>query len=109
MESLANERGFEWQVELGADRGNPNVPPQVLAQAFQLPQPGAGESQLDYAFLPGGDAVVIELSRVSAGELDSMNAADRERLAQQLRSEYGGLLDAEYRNGLRASAEINVM
>ena len=64
---------------------------------------------MDYAFLPGGDAVVIELSRVSAGELDSMNAADRERLAQQLRSEYGGLLDAEYRNGLRASAEINVM
>jgi peptidyl-prolyl cis-trans isomerase D len=109
VESLANERGLEWQVELGADRGNPNVPPQVLARAFQLPRPGEAGSQVDYALLPGGDAVVIELSRVSAGGIDSMNAADRERLAQQLRSEYGGLLDAEYRNGLRASAEINVM
>jgi len=109
VEALANESGFEWQVELGADRANVNLPPQILARAFQLPAPAEGETLVDYVMSPTGDALVLELTRVNPGEYDSMAAAEQNILGQRVRAEYGSLLDTEYRSGLRAAADITVM
>jgi peptidyl-prolyl cis-trans isomerase D len=109
VEALANEAGFEWQVELGADRTNASLPPQVLARAFQLPAPSEGEALVDYVMSPTGDALVLELIRVSPGEYGRMTAAEQNLLGQRVRAEYGSLLDTEYRSGLRAAADISVM
>lgn len=109
IEELATREGLEWQVELGATRGSANVPPQVLQHAFQLPAPAAGETLADYVINTAGDAVVLELVRVSAGEYDDLPEAERGMLAQQVRAEYGSLVDAEYRGALREGADISIM
>jgi peptidyl-prolyl cis-trans isomerase D len=109
VEQLANEKDLEWQVELAADRRNGNLPPQVLARAFQLPAPTEGEALVDYVMSPAGDALVLKLTRVSPGQYESMADTEQRLLGQQVRAEYGSLLDNEYRGSLRADADISVM
>ncbi len=106
MDEIAAEGDFPWQVELAADRGNFNVPPEVLRRVFELPAPGAEDAVREYVVTGAGDAVVVELSRVHPGSLEALQAADRDQLRDQVRAEYAGLVDAEYRRGQRSSAEI---
>jgi peptidyl-prolyl cis-trans isomerase D len=109
IEELAIREGLEWQVELGATRNSANVPPQVLRHVFQLPSPAAGETLADYVLSSTGDAVVLQLVRVSAGEYDAMPEDEQDMLAQQVQAEYGSLVDAEYRGAMREGADISVM
>jgi peptidyl-prolyl cis-trans isomerase D len=109
VEEVANAEDLQWQVELGADRRNANVPPKVLSRAFQLPVPGEGETLVDYVMSATGDALVLELTRVDPGRYEVIAADQQRLLGQQLRAEYGSLLDTEYRGGLRADADINVL
>ena len=48
-------------------------------------------------------------SRVIPGRYEVIAADQRRLLGQQLRAEYGGLLDTEYRSSLRADADIEVL
>jgi len=109
VEEFATDNGFEWQAELGVDRGNTAVPREVLQRAFQLPPPAAGESVTEYVMTANGDALVFELLRVSAGQLDALAEAEQAGLRQRLTGESSGLLDNEFQRGLRTSADISVM
>lgn len=109
LETIANEAGYEWQVELGADRANVTVPRAVLQRAFSLAVPAEAESLTEYVFDANGDALVFELDRVSPGSLQELPQAEQQSLQQLVGAEYAQLIDTEYRQGLRDSAEINVM
>lgn len=109
IEELATSAGYEWQVELGADRRNTAVPPGVLQRAFALPQPEAGQSSADYVMTATGDAQVFELARVTVGEYTALAETEQQGLRQQISGEYGGLVDTDFQRGLRASADISVL
>lgn len=109
LESVATDGGYEWQVELGADRRNMNLPPEVLQRAFSLAPPPEGESVIDFVQTPAGDALVYELDRVIPGDLAALPAPEQQRLRQQVGVEYGQLIDREYQQSLRADADITVM
>jgi peptidyl-prolyl cis-trans isomerase D len=109
LDELAKARQLEWHVELGADRGNPNLPPRVLERAFQLPAPGKGETLSDYVMALNGDAQVLQLVRVDPGAYGDLTEQQRSVLGQQVRAEFGGLVDTEYRSGLRTDADVTVM
>ena len=109
VEELAVEAGYEWQVELGADRRNPVLPREMLAGAFQLAAAEEGASLFEYVLSRSGDALVYEVARVTPGELEALPEVERTALQQMVGGEYGQLVDTEYRLGLRDSAEINVL
>ncbi|TDG14020.1 peptidylprolyl isomerase [Seongchinamella unica] len=109
VEAFAKSSGYEWQVELGADRGNNMVPGEILASAFLLAPPAEGESVVDYVVSASGDALVYEIARVSPGSLSDLAENERRALQQMVGAEYGQLIDNEYRQGLRESADINVL
>ncbi len=109
VEALAVEAGYQWQVELGADRRNPVLPREMLASAFQLAPPEEGASLFEYVLSSNGDALVYEVARVTPGELEALPDGERTALQQMVGGEYGQLVDSEYRLGLRDSAEINVL
>jgi peptidyl-prolyl cis-trans isomerase D len=109
MEQLASAGGFEWQVELGADRRNALIPRPVLSRAFQLSAPAEGDSRVDTVQSPDGDAYVLELTRVNPGKLNAMAETERSLLGRQVRAEFGSLVDTEYRSGLRSDADISVL
>ena len=109
VEQFAVNAGYDWQVELGADRRNIAVPRDVLQRAFELPVPAEGETSSDFVVTATGDAQVFELARVTAGQYDQLSAPDQQVLGQQVSGEYSNLVDAEFQRGLREGAEITVL
>ncbi|PLW68902.1 SurA N-terminal domain-containing protein [Pseudohalioglobus lutimaris] len=109
VEEVAVSSGYEWQVELAADRRNPVLPRELLSGAFQLAPPEEGASVIEYVLTNNGDALVYEVARVTPGALDALPEAERTALQQMVGGEYGQLVDNEYRQGLRDTAEINIL
>ena len=109
VESYATESGLQWQVELGADRRNGMVPTEILASAFRLAPPAEGASIVDYVVSTSGDALVYEIDRVNPGTVDQLQEAERRGLQQMVGAEYSQLIDSEYQQSLRESAEISVL
>jgi hypothetical protein len=109
MEQIASREDYPWQVELGADRLNMALPPEVLQRAFRLPSPTGTESTIDFVITSSGDAQVVEVDRVSVGEYAQLEALQKQRLEQQVSAEYGSLTGIEFQRGLRESAEITTL
>lgn len=109
IDKLASSGGYNWQVELAADRRNSAVPPDVLARAFEMPAPREGEKLLDYVITAEGDAQVLSLMQVTPGRLEQLDDAAVVSLQQRVSGEYANLLDNEYQQGLRERADISVM
>lgn len=109
IDALAAEAGYEWQVELAVQRDNFTVAPDVLGRVFELAPPAADQAVSDFLLTAAGDAVLVELTRVRAGDFDTLPEQDQQRLRQQVSGEFGGLVDVEYRQALRQAAEISVM
>jgi len=109
MEQLATDAGYNWQVELGADRRNGAVPQDVLARAFEMPVPAQGQTLVDFVMAPSGDAQVISLTGVNPGKLETLEQTARVSLQRQVSGEYANLVDSEFQRGLRESADISVM
>jgi peptidyl-prolyl cis-trans isomerase D len=109
MEQLATDAGYNWQVELGADRRNGAVPQEVLARAFEMPVPAQGQTLVDFIMAPSGDAQVISLTGVNPGKLETLEQTARVSLQRQVSGEYANLVDSEFQRGLRESADISVM
>tara|TARA_R110001592_G_scaffold363036_1_gene679446 strand:+ start:62387 stop:64267 length:1881 start_codon:yes stop_codon:yes gene_type:complete len=109
IDQLASAGGYNWQVELAAERRNSAVPADVLARAFEMPAPEQGEKLLDYVVTAEGDALVLSLMQVNPGRFDLLEQSDVVSLQQQVSAEYANLLDNEYQRGLRERADISVM
>lgn len=109
VEQFALENGYEWQVELGAERSSTVVPREVLGRAFELPAPAQGSISSDFVMTPEGDALAFELVRVNTGDYQSLAESRQQTLQRQVGGEYSGLVDTEFQQGLRSNADISVL
>jgi peptidyl-prolyl cis-trans isomerase D len=109
VEQFAVDAGYDWQVELGADRRNIAVPRDILQRAFELPVPAEGETPSEFVMTAAGDAQVFVLARVIAGQYDQLSPPEQQLLGQQVSAEYSSLVDTEFQRGLRDSADITTL
>jgi peptidyl-prolyl cis-trans isomerase D len=109
LEQVVGKLGYELKVEMGVDRRNTLVPPEVLRRVFELPAPGPESLSADFVLAPNGDAVVVELLQVNSGDYKSLPVAEQTQLEQVLTDEFSGLIDREFQRGLRDRAEITVL
>jgi peptidyl-prolyl cis-trans isomerase D len=110
VEAYALENGYEWQVELGADRRNSMVPPNLLRRVFEIPAlDEIALSRFDYVSSGSGDVHVFELSRVTRGNYEILADTEKTALNELIAGEVGGLVQQQYQQDLRARAEISVL
>jgi peptidyl-prolyl cis-trans isomerase D len=109
VEEFADAQGYEWQVELGVNRSNSNVLPEVLRRTFELPRPAGGAASADYILTQAGDAVVIKLVSVNAGDYAALQKPEQQQIQQQVSSEFGSLVNTEFDRSLRERAEISTV
>lgn len=107
MEQVANDLGYDWQVELGATRSSGRLPQAVSQRGFEFPAPN-GEPLRDVARARDGDLYVVELARVRPGQLASLDAGQRSRLTDRVAGEYAGLVQRHFEKRLRDKADITV-
>ena len=106
---FADSQGYTLSVELGVDRTNRILPPEVLGRTFVLPRPAADLPSTDFIVMPNGDAIVIELLNVTAGEFTSLPEQEQQQFHQLLSAEAGNLINNEYQRGLRERAKISIL
>jgi peptidyl-prolyl cis-trans isomerase D len=104
LEEIANTDGYEWRVELGARRSGGLLPPEVVRLAFDMQT--AGPATIDKVELPGGDVAIVELARVTPGNVASLVPGEADQLVSQLGEVQGQLSLLEYRMALRQNADI---
>jgi hypothetical protein len=82
------------------------VDPAVLAVAFRLPQPDAGQVALGSATLANGDQVVLEVARVAPGQKDGLTEDERKQLARQLAQQTGAVQFDRLLDSLRTKTKV---
>lgn len=108
LDALANAGAYDWQVELGARRGENDLPAPLRRRVFSLAAPGQDGAVRDLVQAPSGDVYVLELIRVRAGAAERLAAAEREALRRAIAGDYGAAIVDSYEERLRADADIEV-
>jgi peptidyl-prolyl cis-trans isomerase D len=81
---LAAEHGGTWQAPRWIQRADANVPTEILAAAFDLVPPAAGENVRQPVRLATGDQALLVLSGFEAGNPDALPLDRRTALQQQI-------------------------
>jgi peptidyl-prolyl cis-trans isomerase D len=107
VEDLANERGLDWQVELGARRDSDRLPVAVRDRAFSLAPPADDGAVLDQ--VSGNEAIyLLQLTRVRPGELAKLSDTERRQLRRRLTDEAASVVQDQYLAALRSGADVRV-
>lgn len=109
IEQFADSHGYELRTELGVDRRNRSIPPDVMRRIFELAPPATDKPETDFVIAQNGDALVMQLLRVNAGDYKSLEDAEKEQLQNMLGGEYSGLVNHEFQRGLHDGADISVL
>lgn len=108
LEDVANDAGFDWQVEFAARRDSPRLPAGVRERLFELPAPTSDRSRFAIVEDAGDSTYLMEFSRVIPTEPESLPPQQRNLLAQRIAGESGGLLQQQFETLLRDRAEVVV-
>lgn len=108
VEDAANEAGLQWQVELGARRDSPRLPPAVRERLFELPAPGQDAPRRTIVDSDRYTYYVVEFVRLAEGTLDDAAEAELTRLRTRVSGENGGLFQQQFETALRSRADVEV-
>ena len=106
LESAAADLKLEWRVELASTRLSSQLPRPVLEAAFAMP---AGQPQaLRVVANPGEGYALVQLARVSAGDVNALGSRETQAITARRLSEQQELSFAEYLLHHRNTADIVV-
>jgi len=99
-----------WRLEKAGlvGREQPSVPADVLAAAFQIPPPPDATSGFAGIAAADGDYLLIEVSEVQGGTLDSLSSAERPLIAEQATERRGNAELGYVSRDLRARADVEI-
>jgi peptidyl-prolyl cis-trans isomerase D len=107
-EGGADDSGYTWEEFEKVQRDSFDVEREILSEAFRMPSPPAGVSEYSGIVTGSGDYVVIRLSAVEDGGLDTVESEQLSSARQALGANYGQQEYAAFVRSLRDRAEIDV-
>jgi peptidyl-prolyl cis-trans isomerase D len=107
-EELAAAHQATWHAPASVQRTSPDVPTEILAAAFGLPKPAAGEVIRETVALASGDHAVVVVSNVEPGRAEAIAEADREQQRRQLADRAAGAELGSYASDLRDRATVRI-
>ncbi|RRQ24814.1 hypothetical protein D5687_01310 [Guyparkeria sp. SCN-R1] len=109
-ERVADIDAASWTPAQWVGRGDANeaMPADALSAAFGLPRPGDQAVSTTTTQLSDGDAAVVVLSGVRAGEPSELDAETRNQLAGQLENNQANRLIDAFMRSLRAEADVQI-
>lgn len=105
LEQLLVDNQLEWVEATGVDRASISVNRQILEEVFALPEPQelAEKSSI---VLDNGTFVLMELTQVTEGSLDSIEDSQREAMTNRMLSDLGNSDFQAFLANLRENADI---
>ena len=106
LDEILTENNLDWVALDNVNRNATTANRQVVAEAFSLPAPEGGESEMTTLTLANGTYILIELTEVTPGSLATLSAEEALDLTTQMASDHGSNDFQAYLNTLRANADI---
>ena len=106
LETIADEKGLDWRVELAATRQNTLLPPEVLQAAFA--KRSDDTNSVNAINVSSGGYALVQLARVTAGSEDTLLASEKQALVSEVRQVQSDLLFTEFLADLRRRGSVVV-
>ena len=106
VDQLLADNQIEWLTQDGADRAAANVNREILTQVFSMSLADTGTPVYDNLTLTNDTAVIVELTSINAGSIDSLADTDRENMVSSMISDLGNSDFQAYMSNLQNSADI---
>ena len=106
VDQLLADNQIEWLTQDGADRAAANVNREILTQVFSMSLADTGTPVYDNLTLTNDTAVIVELTSINAGSIDSLADTDRENMVSSMISDLGNSDFQAYMSNLQDSADI---
>jgi len=106
VDPLLAENQIEWLTQDGANRAATNVNREILTQVFSMSLADTGTPVYDNLTLTNDTAVIVELTSINAGSIDSLADTDRENMVSSMISDLGNSDFQAYMSNLQDSADI---
>ena len=106
LESIAEDKGLEWRVELAATRQNTLLPPEVLQAAFA--KQSSDTNSVSAIGVTSGGYALVQLARVTAGSEDTLLSSEKQSLVDEVKQVQGDLLFTEFLADLRRRGTVIV-
>lgn len=106
LDELLAANELEWIEQQAVERNSSTANRQVIEEAFTLPEPEDGETQLSGITLPNGTFVLLELIDVTQGSLASLSEEERAEMRVSMANDFGRNDFNAYLGTLRANADI---
>ena len=103
---LAQTRGLTFKEQSDVSRSDVEIDRAILRQLFSMPRPSAEEAALEQFPLPNGDYLVLGLTDVKAGSMDSVEEAQLSAMRAQLAGQTGNFEASIYENFIVSSATV---
>jgi peptidyl-prolyl cis-trans isomerase D len=105
---VAESEGYAYKEADKISRSNTDANPAVVDRLFSMPRPAGEAPVVDTVALPNGDYVVLGLTEVVPGSLESLEKPQREAMRAQLAQRMGVFEAASYVNQIVSSADIEM-
>ena len=106
LETIADEKGLDWRVELAATRQNTLLPPEVLQAAFA--KRSDDTNSVNAINISSGGYALVQLARVTAGSEDTLLASEKQALVSEVQQVQSDLLFTEFLADLRRRGSVVV-
>lgn len=106
LEELLAANELEWIEQAAVERSSTVANRQVIEEAFSLPEPVEGDTQLSGITLVNGTFVMLELTGVTEGSLASLSEEERSSMRVSMANDFGRNDFNAYLGTLRENADI---
>lgn len=108
LQAVATSLGATVRTVNDVQRGQEQVPPELLTQAFKLPHPAEGKSQYASVALPDGSFDLLAVDKVQGADLSKITPDDRSSLRMQMLQTFGTMQTNGLIEALKTTADIKI-
>lgn len=108
LQAVATSLGATVHTVNDVQRGQGQVPPELLTQAFKLPHPTEGKPQYASVSLPDGSFDLLAVDKVQGADLSKITPDDRNSLRTQMLQTFGAMQTNGLIEALKASSSIKI-
>ena len=105
---VAEARDLAYEEKQDVSRSTVEVDRSILRPLFSMPRPAGDQPALEQFPLPNGDYLVLGLTDVKAGSMDSIEEAQLSAMRAQLSGQTGDFEATVYENHLVSAATIEI-
>ena len=108
IEALVSEEGLSFTRHKNVSRNASDIPLELVSLVFDMPKPEEGKAAIQEQYLDNGQYVIVQLTKVTGGDISALNDIERTSLKGNLSNSIAGDEYRAWQSDLRDQASISI-